>query len=400
MKQKILRILLPVVLLGICGAIGFTLLATGPKAKKRPARPHIPTVETLTAQPADYTVKVETRGTVTPRTQSALIPEVAGRIVYMAPNFRNGGFIETGQLLARIDPRDYESAVTIANAELAKMRLALSEVTAQAEQAKSDWMRLGMEGKPSDLVLHRPQFVSAQAAVAAAEALLNKAEADLGRTQIRAPYAGRVLQKQVDVGQYVSPGSTLATIYAVDFAEVRLPLTDNQSTFINLPESYRGEVHDDKGPPVILSARIGAKTHHWKGLVVRTEGSIDTLTHQIFVIAQVDDPYARRANGSPPLKVGQFVKATIDGRTLPGMFALPRNTVRSENEIIVVTPDNTIERRRVKIVWRDSRNVIVSDGLTAGERVSLTPIPYASNGALVQTHKPRAPGYAKRAKKN
>ena len=400
MKQKILRILLPIVTLGICGAVGFTLLATAPKASKRPARPHVPIVETLTIQPVDYIVKVKTRGTVTPRTQSALIPEVAGRIVYMAPNFRNGGFIETGQPLASIDPRDYENAVTIAHAELAKMRLALSEVKAQAEQAKSDWMKLGMEGEPSDLVLHRPQLVSAQAAVAAAMARLNQAKIDLERTQIRAPYAGRVLEKKVDVGQYVSPGSTLATIYAVDFAEVRLPLTDHQAAFINLPESYRGESIANKGPSVILSATIGSKTHHWKGRIVRTEGSIDTLSHQIFVVAQVDDPYARRADGSPPLKVGQFVKAAIDGRTLSGMFTLPRDAVRSENEIIVVTPDNTLERRHVKIVWRDSRNVVVADGLTAGERVSLTPIPYASNGALVQTQKPHAVGYAKRAGRN
>ena len=384
MRRRILETALSVLVLGISVTVAVALIATGPDAKRRKPEPARPAVEVWVAAPVSYEVEVRTRGTVSPRTQSTLIPEVQGRVVEIATGFRNGGFFEQGDVLLTIDPRDYEIALTVARSELAQARLRLREEEAQSEQARQDWDKLGGGAKPTELVLRKPQLASARAAVAAAQARLRRAEIDLERTRIRAPYLGRVLEKNVDIGQYVTPGTVLARIYAVDYVEIRLPLTDDQQALLELPEVYRGEgLRQEEGPRVLLSARIGREQYEWEGRIVRTEGAIDTRSRQLFVVAQVDDPYGRH-DDRPPLKVGQFVEARIQGRRLDDVFVLPRGAVRGENEIFVVDTENRLRRRRVDIAWRDADNVVVARGLSPQERVSLTPLPFAADGVLVR----------------
>jgi len=376
---------LPVLVLAVGVGTGVALIATGPQAERRHPPPAVPTVETMNVAPEDYRVIIRTRGTVAPRTQSTLIPEVAGRVVWIAPNLRSGGFFEAGEPLLKLDATDYDHAVTVARAELARARLALAEEEARGAQARRDWEQLGLTGEPSELVLRAPQLASARADADAAEARLRQAEADLARTTIRAPYVGRVLEKQVDVGQYVAPGTVAATVYAVDYVEIRLPLSDAQVPFVDLPERYRGEPGGARkaGPAVTLRARVGAAEPTWKGRIVRTDGAIDLASRQLFVVAQVDDPYARHGK-APPLKVGQFVEAEIQGRRMRGVFVLPRQAVEPEGTVLVVTEGGTIARRPVEIAWRDGDQVVVSGGLKAGERVSLTPLPFAADGARVR----------------
>lgn len=382
--KRWIRITLPVLVVALGIGIGMGLIFTGPEAQRRTPPPTVPTVEVLTAAARDFPVTVSSRGTVTPRTQSTLIPEVAGRVVWINPNLRGGGFFEKGDTLLRIDATDYENAVTVARAELARARLALEQEEAQAAQARRDWEALGMEGEPAGLALRRPQLETARADADAAEARLKQSEVELARTRLRAPYAGRVLEKKVDVGQYVSPGTLLATVYAVDYVEVRLPLTDRQLAFVDLPERYRGEsAGKPRGPAVTLSADVGGVTRRWRGRVVRAEGAIDTASRQLFVVAQVDDPYARHGD-TPPLKIGQFVEAEIAGRTLKNVFVLPRQAVEAGGAVLVVTPDRKIERRPVTVAWSTGDRVVVSEGLKSGEMVSLTPMPFAADGAPVR----------------
>jgi RND family efflux transporter MFP subunit len=398
--NRVLKIGLPVVVLGASVAIAGLLMLTGPEAERRQPPPTQPTVEVLSVVPTDYQVSVRSRGTVSPRTQSTLVPEVSGRVVEVAPSFRNGGFFEEGDVLLRIDARDYENAVTVARSELAQARLRLREEQAQSEQAQRDWERLGGGDEPTDLVLRKPQLASARAAVAAAEARLRQAEIDLERTRIRAPYAGRVLEKQADVGQFVTPGTPLATVYAVDYVEIRLPVTDEQQAFLDLPEAYRDQrANTGEGPAVTLSARIGRETIEWQGRIIRSEGAIDTQSRQLFVVAQVDDPYGRK-DGRPPLKVGQFVEAVIEGERLDNVYVLPRGAVEGEDEVFVVDAENRLQRRSLDVIWRDTDYVIAAGGLEPGERLSLTPLPFAADGVLVkiqgeeQTERAQRPGGA------
>lgn len=368
---------MPIIVLTVGIAVGVVLMATGPKVKLRPATPSLPVVDTMVVQPQDYQVLLRTQGTVTPRTQSTLIPEVAGRIVSISANFRDGGAFTAGETLLNIAPGDYENAIIIARADLARARLALEQEKALAQHALEDWNKLGRKDQPTDLTLRKPQVASATAEVAAAEARLQQAKTNLQRTTIRAPYAGRVLEKKVDVGQYIAPGTVAATIFADDAAEVRLPLTDHQLAFVTLPDEGKQQA------PVTLRHFVGDTVRQWQGRLVRTEGSIDTASRQLFVVAQIDKPFQRTAD-KPPLKIGQFVEADIRGQKLEHVFVLPRAAVEVGDTVLVLTADRKIQRRKVQVALRRGEQVVVSDGLQAGDLISLTPMPFARDGTAVE----------------
>jgi RND family efflux transporter MFP subunit len=384
--KTFVKIVLPIVVIAAASAAAFVSVANRPQPERHPPKVATPQVDVITVQPGDYTVRVKTRGTVRPRTESTLIPEVTGRVVKLSPNIRAGEFFEQGDLLLQIDPRDYEAEVTVAASTLAQARSSLAEAQARADQARRDWKRLGEPGEPDDLVLRKPQMAGARAAVASAQARLVQAKLNLERTTILAPYAGRVLERNVDIGQFVSPGTVLAQVYAVDYVEIRLPLTNRQLEFVTIPEAYRDDTLGIRapGPPVRLTARIGSKTHQWDGHVVRAEGSIDTQSRQVFVIAQVDDPYGKHASGRPPLKVGQFVEAEIEGVTLKDVIVIPRSTLRVGGEVLVVDERNTLQGRRVDVLWSDERNVVVGSGIGAGERLVVTPLGSGMDGVEVE----------------
>jgi RND family efflux transporter MFP subunit len=382
--KKTVKYILPFVIVLIAMGIGFYLIKSAPKAKRHPQKVKVPVVEVIEAALEDYRVQLKSRGTVTPRTESTLIPEVAGRIVSISANFRDGGFFEKGDRLLQIDPGDYELAVTTAMADEARMLLGLREEEARSTQAKRDWERLGISGEASELALRAPQLASAHAALASAEARLKQAKVDLGRTHIRAPYAGRIVQKKVDVGQYVSPGTALAKIFAIDYLEVRLPLTDHQLAFVDLPETYRGGKVKGHGPDLLLTSDIGGRMFSWKARLVRTEASIDIASRQLFVIAQVDDPYKDDGSGRPQLKIGQFVQARIAGRLLKNVFVLPRDLISGEDVLLILSPDNLIKRRKVEVLWRDKEYVVVKSGLSPGDRLITTRMPYAVENSPVK----------------
>ena len=369
----------------VCVLVSAGLLLNKPAAERieRPAR--LPVVDVLQVYPRDYAVRLESRGTVEARTRSPLVPEVAGQIIAINDSFRAGGFFEKGDTLITIDPRNYQIALSSVRAELAQAKLALAEEQALSAQASIDWEKLGFEEPPEDLVLRIPQLENARSRVAAAEAHLELARINLERTRIRAPFAGRVLDKQVDIGQFVTPGNLLATIYAVDYAEVRLPVTDHQAAFMDVPETYRGEQHASAaGPAVELRVTQGHRNYLWQGRVVRSEGAVDPRSRQLFVVVQVDDPYGKRPDGAPPLKVGQFVEASIQGHLLRNVYALPRNALREGSEVLLITGENQIKRHGLTVIWSDQAHVVVRDGLRPGDRLVVTPLPFATDGLAVQ----------------
>ncbi len=237
-----------------------------PQSERRPpqAGPQL-AVETLRIGSQDYQVRLESYGTIQPKTRSILVAQVAGQIVSINPNVRDGGFFETGDVLATIDPRDYEADVRIAEAALMDVRQALAEAEARSNQAAEDWERLGNEGEAPALVLRLPQLEAAKARVISAQSGLRKAQLDLERTNIVAPFAGRVLRKLVDLGQVVSVNTQLAEIYATDTVEIRLPLRNRDLPFIDLPESYRFTgVNPDREVPVVIRSDLTGP-NSWQG---------------------------------------------------------------------------------------------------------------------------------------
>jgi len=380
------KIALPLVVIGLCATVAFDIWNSREAPKRRPKPLAIMQVEVVAAKRGQYRVVAHSQGTVQPRTESTLIPEVSGQVVKESPNLRSGEFFEAGDVLLQIDPREYEAAVTIARSELTQARAHLSEELARANQAEREWKRLGHRGKADDLVLRKPQVASARAAVNGAKARLAQRELDLERTRIVAPYAGRVLEKNVGVGQFVPTGSVLARIYAVDYVEIRLPLSNAQLQYISVPEMYRSESARARtlGPKVLLHTQIGSTRYEWHGRIVRAEGAIDTRTRQLYVVAQVDDPYAGSRQGRPPLKIGQFVEADIEGLTLERVFVIPRSALRAGGVVLLVDDTNKLRTREVEVLWTDRVNAVIRKGLGNGDRIVTTALGEGLNGTTVR----------------
>ncbi len=379
--KRLIQILLPVAFIAVGVLLFRYFIATAPEPRQRPSINTTPEVVARSLEKEDYDIVLDSQGTVQARTTSTLIPEVRGRITDVAANFREGAFFEEGDILLEIDDSDYQTELIVAEASLAQAELREFEETARYEQAKLDWERLNPGQEANPLTLREPQIKQARASAASARARLENARRNLERTKIRAPFAGRILSKSVDVGQYISPGNQLARIYAVDFAEVRLPLTATQFSFLDMPSVYRGENPAlREGPVVTLSAKVGDTFHEYRGRIVRAEGSVDTRSRQIFVVAQIRNPYGRTVEGRPPLKVGSFVQAKIQGKTMEDVYVVPRVLLRENAYLLMITPDNYLQRETVGIIWETDDVIVINEGLKEGEKLCLTEVPFALEG--------------------
>jgi RND family efflux transporter MFP subunit len=360
------RKLLPLAILA--GAVLLMLLLAGlrPKPAERALPPRIPLVEVIEVaeRPAGFAVRAQ--GTVQPRTQTALVSEVAGTVIEVSPVFAPGGYFRRGELLLRIDPKDYEVALARAEAQLANRRALLAQETARAEQAARDWTAVG-RGTPSELVLRRPFVAEAEANVRAAEADLRAAEINLSRTEIRAPFDGLLREKRADLGQYVGIGAPIGVLAAIDVAEVRLPLTEADLALVDLPP---------EGLPVPLSARSAAQPGDWHGRLVRSEGVLDERSRVLHVVVEVADPYGLNGHGNPqrPLKFGTFVEGRIPGALSHPVIVLPRHALRGMDQVLLADQDDRLRLRDIQVLRSDRENVYVGAGLAPGERVVTTPI--------------------------
>jgi RND family efflux transporter MFP subunit len=339
-------------------------------------------VETTTVEKQDYKVRLQSYGTVQPRTQSMLVAQVSGQIVSVNENVRDGGFFEKGDILGQIDPRDYEADVRISEASLADARQALAEAEARSNQALEDWERLGNTGDAPDLVLRVPQLEAAKARVSSAKSSLQKANLDLERAQIIAPFAGRILRKLVDVGQVVSPNTQLAEIYATDVVEIRLPIRNRDLGFIDLPERFRfADANGANNAAVTIhSDLIGNET--WNAHLVRTESAIDEAARQLHVIAQIEDPFGPANVGRSPLKIGQYVTAEIEGSALSEVLVVPNSTIYQGSYVYIVE-DDLLRRKDVVIAWQNDNDAIISDGIKDGDQLVTTALGQVTSGLRV-----------------
>lgn len=383
---RILKIIMPVLLLG-AGVYGaWKMYENRPVVVTESAEKVAPTVRAVRVHPERIRLSIQSQGTVTARTVTDLIPEISGKALFVSPSLAAGGFFEEGEVLLRIDPHDYELALIRARAEVAQAELRLEQERAEAAVAAEEWDRIGDGSTASPLVLREPQVAQATAALQAARATLEQARRDLERTEIKAPFLGRVRRESVDAGQYVSRGASLAQLYSIDVAEVRLPLPDEELAYVDIPLSYRTDADlNVEGPEVLLRADWAGAEYVWKGRIVRTEGEIDSSTRMLYAVAQVKDPYARGDDPNrPPLAVGMFVRAEIRGNLLSGAIALPRAAVRGSDTVYVVGRDGRLHFRRVKIFKRERDRVIIRSGLEKGETICVSPMETVVDGMEVQ----------------
>ena len=363
--------------------LGSTLAARAilkhpPEPVSRSPQISMPAVEATRLSVSQYPVVLHSQGTVQPTRANTLVPEVPGSVTTVSTEFVVGGRFKQGDLLVQVDERDYAIALTQARANLAQAEAALQEELALGYRALADWKSLGRGGKPSSLTLREPQLAAARASLAAAGAQVQRAELDVTRTRIVAPYAGRVLEKQVDVGQFVNRGSPVGRIHAIDSVDIRLPLTNRQLTWLTLPSPGKRSLN--AMPNVELLANIGGQEHRWTGKLVRTEG-VDANTQQLNVIARVQNPYA---DGKPPLRVGQFVQALVAGQVLENVFVIRREALRGDDEVLVLNKNSEVFRRRVTVAWTDEQFAAISEGLEPDTVLVLTPLSVVTDGTPVR----------------
>ncbi len=374
--NRLSRLLLPLLVLLISAGIAWLAIANRPEPERKKPVSDTVNVEVMPLRRQDYLPQITSQGTIRPHTETTLIAQVSGTVTELSPRFNPGSFFQSGELLLKIDPRDYQAAITIAEAELAQARLRLAQEQARAEQARRDWERLGEPGEPNQLALRQPQLQSERAAVAGAKARLTQARLNLQRTWIRAPYAGRLLEKQVDLGRFVSPGTVFGRIHAVDFIEVRLPLSNRQLAFVTIPELYQGQEKppSSASPAATIRTEIGGRQYSWPAHIVRSEGAVDPRSQQTFVIARVDDPYASREPGRPPLKIGQFVEAKIEGQTLENVFVVPDSALHAGNTLFTIDDSNQLQQHEIEIIWRDGEHSVIKGELDEDVQLVISPV--------------------------
>lgn len=397
------KILLPILVVAAAVVVAFVLVKSAPSPPTQEPVTPPPLVRVIEVEPRVVRFDVESQGTVRPRTEATLNAQVSGRIEWVSPSFAEGGLFRRGETLVRIDARDYRLAVSQAEQQVAQARVRLAREEAEAEIAREEYRDLAADGAVGDvspLTLHEPQLAEARAAVEAAEAAVEKARLDLSRTTVEAPFDGRVEQKQADLGQSVSPGAPLATLYAVDYAEIRLPVPITELEYLDL--ALAGETAD--GPPVALSAELGGARRTWTGRVVRTGGGIDPETRMMPLIARVDRPYGDAAReAGAPLPIGLFVEAEISGRRADGVFVLPREALRATgrwregepSQVLVVSEEVPAEQKsaepharlRFRDVWivrLEDDHAYVSRGLEDGDLVCVSPLETPTDGMVVR----------------
>jgi multidrug efflux system membrane fusion protein len=309
-------------------------------------------------------LQIKSQGTVLPRTRTTLISEVSGVVIEVAPDFVVGGTFSKGDVLIKLDPTDYKVAKQRADAQLISAKAQLLSEQARSTQAKKEWEITGrpLEEAPV-LALRTPFLAEAQSRLLQAEAEVKQAELKLQRTIIRAPYTGMVSSKMVDVGQYVTIGSRLGETFAIDFAEVRIPLTEKDlSKLDTIPSAQdRNSAIENK---VVLRGSVNGKSHLWQANLVRSEGRVEQTNRAQYLVAQIADPYnIKNKPQRAPLLIGAFVEVIISGKTIEDIYPLPRHALRSANRVATVDADQRLKLINVGYNYEDQDFYYINRGL-------------------------------------
>lgn len=372
-----LRIVITIVL--ITAAIITLLNVFKPTAPKRPIPETVVKVEVIEASRGNYPVIVSTNGTIQADTRGNMVSQIRGEIVNVSDNFKNGGSFKAGDVLIEVDRRDYQAEVSQAISAVSQAQANLEQEQALAKQAERDWKRLGKTGPTPILVARKPQMAAAKAQAESAKARYETAQLNLDRTSITAPYDGRVIQRNAVLGQYVSIGTNLAEIFSTDGVEVRLPVSQDEYTQLGLDQLY-----SDTAAPitVVINSQLGSQQYQWNAVVTRTDSTFDLTTRQIDVIAEVIDPFGKSGN-TPPLKIGQFVNADIQGRVMENVITVPNKSLR-EGSYVFTAQGGTLTRTPITIAWQDDKNAVISAGLNEGDIVVTTSLNSTLAGAKVK----------------
>jgi RND family efflux transporter MFP subunit len=371
------RVVYPLLVLLAGVAIAAALIISKPAPVGEDYVPPPTTVRTVIAQKRAEHLTVRSQGTVQPRSESQLIPEVSGRVVWMAPSLVAGGAFEKGEALLRIDRADYDNTVERGRAVLTRTRVEREHAGDELERLKK--LHAQKLASQSQLDEAERRYQVADANFTESNINLQQAQRDLSRTEITAPYRGRVRNEHIDIGQFVGRGNAVATIYASEYAEIRLPIAPSQVVFLDISPS--GQLSADPPAPVTVYGDFGPVKFIWSGELVRTEAEIDARSRMIYGVARIRNEDLKDL---PPLAVGLFVQVEIQGRLVEDIIRLPRSAMRDSSQVLVVTNDNRLSFRQVSVLRVEHDEVLIWEGLEDGERVCVSPLQTVVEGMRVQ----------------
>lgn len=388
--------------LGVLSFALLVLLRPRPPLQQPPRQ--VPTVTTVPLELRSGHLSVRGNGTVRPSAEIALASEVAGRVVWVSPSLVSGGRFERGHVLLRVDPANYENAVRAARAEVAQRGVEVLQAEEEVVLAREEYARLqrrvgpdstSPDAEQSALLFKEPQLEAARAALERAEAGLDDASLRLERTQLRAPFSGIVRTESVDRGQYLTPGQSVAQLYATDAVEILVPLSDDDAALIpNLWQTRASGA--GASVPVEVSAEYGDQTYRWRGTVDRAESALDELTRTVDVVVRVEAPFAASAEspGRPPLLLGTYATVDIQGAELDRYGVIPSAAVRDGERIWTVVDDSVLAFEPVRVIQEVEDTAYLVAGLEAGVRVIVSPLLFATDGMTVRVAEPleTAPG--------
>ncbi len=392
--RRFLHILLPCIILGI-GIISYKHMTDnveGEKPQKRKVRESA-AIQTAVKPliPSDLTIAITSQGEVRPHHVTTLTSEINGKIIHLSENFQAGAFFKEGDILLELDTADLKTDIISNEAAVTRAESAYSQEQARARQALLNWKDAGFDEEPSDLVLRKPQLNEAEANVISAKAELQRAQRNLNKAKIKAPYDGRVRSRSVGLGQQVSGSTPLGEIFSTDYAEIRLPLTIRDLSYYTPPSSSdNGEVTTNAVTftSIITNADLAPATT-WQGEILRAEGELDPDSRQLFVIARIDDPFSLKSSEleptqqKPPIFIGQTLKASIPAKVIKGAFSIPRRNLTDIDEIIVIR-EGLITHVNITTLWEGPDNIIIRDNIMEGDLLSITEMNYAPEGVAVE----------------
>lgn len=378
-----LLICLVLVAAGIAGAVYFTRSA--PKALKRPPEKITPLVVVEAVYPETRRVIVPAMGTVVPARELTLKPQVAGKVISIAPEFTEGGLLKAGQPVLEIEPDDYRLAVARKQSAVIDATYALKIEMGHQEVARREWdlLRDGSgrdAAEDPELALRKPHLDKVRADLAAADADLRKAQLDLERTRIQVPFNAVVRDTSVEVGSQVSAQEPLAELAGTDAYHVRVSIPSDRLKWIAIP-GRSGETGSD--------ARVQYRNGFTRnGRVDRLLSDLEEEGRMARILVSVADPLGLQAGASerPPLLIGEYVTVEIEGREVEGVYRIPRTALRDNTRVWIVGGDETLDIREVETVWRDAGTVLIREGIEPGDRlvVSDLSIPVAGMPVRVE----------------
>ena len=380
-----------ILVVSVGGYLGLTTVQEQPKKEPPPFNPPVVEVQTLATE--DITMTVNSQGVVTPAIETQLVAAVGGTVKSVSPAFVSGAVFKQGDVLAIIDDSDYVVALKLAEAKLAASKARLAEEIAKAEAAERSWQVSGRDlNNAPELLVRKPFVAEVRANEQAAAAQLQQAQRNLERTKIKAPYDGMVKARSINVGQFVSAGTKVGEIFSTDYAEVRLPVTPEELSLIDLPKVGRNK---EVGAQVKLEQHFGRTVLDWEAAIERTEGVVDQQNRMHFLVAKVSDPYGLESAKDAPLKAGSFVYATLQGKTVSDLFRLPRTALYGSDKVLILKKmedgAEVLSFRNVDVVHADQSHVFVAGDLFEGDQVSLTPVNNPVEGMRVNAELITAP---------